>query len=207
MSYKKRFTIIMLFTALIFLGGCAYFQKPLPSKHVPCKEEHKVELQQITDWTMDGALSITRDKKRDIARFKWVQKQSGYTINISGPLNINSVRIIGDSNGVEFWRTRKKCIKASTPEQLTQDQLGWQLPVSNMRYWILALPVPNTKIDAANFDQYGHLIDLNQSGWQMKYSEFQRNPEKNIDLPKIIELTNEGIVIRIKVTQSCIHQP
>jgi outer membrane lipoprotein LolB len=199
MNYQKRFKITILFTVLIFLGGCAYFQKPPAFKHVPW-QERKVELQQIADWTIAGALSITHHKKRDIAHFTWVQKQNSYTINIFGPLNIKSVRIVGDANGVEFWHTHKKCTRARTPEQLTLAQLGWELPISNMRYWIVALPAPNTKITATNFDQYGHLISLHQSGWQIKYSEFKLDIAKNIELPKIIELTSKELAVKIKIT-------
>lgn len=199
MNCKRKITIIVLSLAVLFLAGCAHFQKPLVFKPVAWKER-QVGLKQITTWEMHGALSVTYDHKRDVVRFKWVQNQDNYNIHISGPLNIGGARIFGDASGVEFCRTRKKCIKADTPEQLTLNQLGWQFPISNIRYWILALPVPCAKIDAVSVDQYGHLTDLHQSGWQIKYSEFQSNVVNNVNLPKVIELTNREVSIKIKVT-------
>lgn len=198
MNYKK-ITIAAALIGMLFLSGCAYFQRPPSFKQEPWKQR-QAELRQIKNWEMSGALSITYNKKRDIARFKWVQKQDSYAMNISGPLNIGSVKIIGDADHVELWRTNKKSIVADTPEQLTKEQLGWRLPISNIRYWILSLPVP-TKINAMRFDQYGHLTDLEQNGWQIKYVEFQTNAQKNIDLPKTILLNNKDVAIKIKVTK------
>lgn len=200
MNCNRKITIIVLSLVLLFLAGCAHLRKPPSFKPTPWKERQS-GLQQITNWEMDGALSVTCGRKRDAVRFKWLQKRNSYAITISGPLNIGGARIVGDVNGVEFCCTHKKCTRASTPEQLTLSQLGWQFPISNIRYWILALPVPHAKINAKSFDQYGHLANLDQSGWQIKYSDFQPNVKNNVDLPKIIELTNKEIAIKIKVTK------
>ncbi|MBU0744523.1 MAG: lipoprotein insertase outer membrane protein LolB [Gammaproteobacteria bacterium] len=199
MSYKK-IKIIILLTNALFLSGCSYFHRPPAFKTEPWKQRY-TELRQIKDWTMNGSFSISYNKKMDIARFTWAQKQNRYDINISGPLNLNSIRIIGDLNNVELWGVGKKMIKASTPEQLVYEQFGWQLPISNIKYWILAAPVPG-KIDAMSLDQYGHIVDLNQKGWQIKYSDFQADTQKKVDLPKTIELKNNEIAIKIKIKGS-----
>ncbi|MDR1057275.1 MAG: lipoprotein insertase outer membrane protein LolB [Coxiellaceae bacterium] len=187
-------TAVMLII-VIFSSGCVCFQKPPPS----C-QARQVTLQQVTGWDLSGALSVTYNKKGDFAHFTWVQKENCYTINIFGPLNISNIRIVGDANNVTLWQAKKKYIRAKTPEQLIYDQLGWRLPVSNIRYWILAHPVPG-KIDAINFDQHGHLVFLRQNGWQIKYFGFRAHRSKHIDLPQIIEIKNEEITIKIKVTK------
>jgi outer membrane lipoprotein LolB len=201
MKCPKKVTIIVLAIILLFLEGCAHFQKPPTLKRIPWQKRQTV-LQQIAEWKMAGVLSVTYNHKRDTARFQWIQKQDSYTINIFAPLNISSIRIVGNNNGVELWRTSRKCMKAKTPEQLTLNQFGWQLPISNIRYWVLSLPIPHTKVDVANFDQYGHLTNLNQCGWQINYSEFEFNAKKNVELPKVIELTDKEIAIKIKITNN-----
>lgn len=199
MNCQRTITIIILVLAWLFLAGCAHFKKPVVFKPVTLKER-QAELKHIDTWEMQGALSVTCGRKRDGVRFKWLQNKKSYKIIIAGPLNIGGAHIVGDEDGVEFCRTRKKCIRAATPEQLTLDQLGWQFPVSHLRYWVLSLPVSCATYDAAVVDQYGHLISFHQSGWQIKYSEFQSGVTNNIDLPRIIELTNKEIKIKIKIT-------
>lgn len=196
-------TLALLLVSIVLLTSCAQLRKtPTTFEHTSWKKR-QAELHQIKNWTMSGTLSITHHKKRDIAKIKWAQTPNSYNINIFAPLNMGSIRIIGNESEVALWNSNKKPLKAKTPEQLTLAQLGWQLPVSNIRYWILGLPAPKTKINATSFDQYGHLIALNQSGWQVTYSRF--NPIKNnLDLPQLIELKNENLAIKLKITNFAI---
>lgn len=204
MNHQNKIILINLLVSIILLSGCAQL-KPSPSYFAYIHQtQRQKELQQINNWSMMGAISIAYNKQREMARFRWEQKQSDYVINISGPLNMHSIRIIGSADNVEMWRGNKKSIKAKTPEQLTQEQLGWQFPVTNIRSWILAQPARNYRITASSFDQYGHLIALEQNGWQIKYSEFQSQQTSNmkyVDLPKTIELRNKekDIVLKIRI--------
>ena len=191
----KHTKTILLFTGVVFLVGCAHFQPQPTFKYIPW-QERKTKLQQNKSWIINGSLSITHNKKREIANFEWQQNKSNYVINISGPMNLRRVDIVGTANQVELCQSNNKCIKAKSPEQLFFNQFGWQLPISNMRYWVLALAAP-TKIEATRFDQYGHLVALKQQGWKIYYSEF--HPVNNVDLPDIIELQNKKFFIKIKI--------
>jgi outer membrane lipoprotein LolB len=191
----KHTKTILLCTGIAFLVGCAHFQPQPTFKYIPW-QERKTKLQQNKNWIIDGSLSITHNKKRDIANFAWQQNQNNYAINISGPMNLRRVNIVGTANQVELCQSNNKCIKAKTGEQLFFNQFGWQLPISNMRYWVLALAAP-TKIEATRFDQYEHLVALKQQGWKIYYSEFR--PVKDVDLPNIIELQNKRFFIKIKI--------
>lgn len=159
-------------------------------------KERQAKIQKNKSWTINGRLSITHNKKRDIASFEWQQNPNNYTINISGPLNLNSIKITGNANQVEFCQSGQACINAKSAEQLFFNQFGWRLPLSNMRYWILTLPAP-TKIGATSFDNYGHLVALQQQGWKIYYSEFEL--VNNLDLPSMIELQNKRFSIKLKI--------
>jgi len=201
MIYKK-ITIALLISVL--LSGCAYFQKkPRAFTYVPWKKR-EAEHRKITAWKMAGVFSITYKKKRDVASFDWQQKPDGYTINISGPIGIGSARVVGDSEGVKFWRTSEEVFAANTPEQLMQEQLGWQLPISDIRYWILGMPAPK-RVDYKYLDRYGHLNFFKQNGWQVRYSEFRCEVKKGVDLPQLIELQNKDVAIKIKIKKQSVY--
>ncbi|CAL7960670.1 outer membrane lipoprotein LolB [Gammaproteobacteria bacterium] len=186
MKYAK---IILLFVGVVFLIGCAHFQSQPIFKYIPW-QERQAKMKKNKNWIINGTLSITHNKKRDIASFTWQQNQNDYTINISGPLNLNSVKIIGTANQVEFCQSGQACIRESL------NPFGWRLPISNMRYWVLAFPAP-AKIEATKFDQYGHLTAFEQQGWRINYSDFQ--PVNNVDLPNIITLQNKKFFIKLKI--------
>ena len=191
MKLKK---ITLLLIGMMFLMGCSHLQTKPAFQYIP-RQERLTQLQQ-QNWIIQGSLSITYNKKRDFARFVWEQKQNDYRIKLSGPINFNTIKIIGTKNKVDFCQSGRKCIHSQSAEQLLFNSLGWQLPLSNMRYWILSLPAL-TKVQASYYDQYGHLTALEQQGWKIHYSEFQTI--KNFDLPTIIELRNKSFFIKIKI--------
>ena len=194
MKYAKT---ILLSVGITFLMGCAHF-KPQPSfKYIPW-QERQAKMKKNKSCVINGKLSITHNKKRDIASFAWQQNQNNYIINISGPLNLNSVKITGTANQVEFCQSGQACLRAKSSEQLFFNQFGWRLPISNMRYWILALPAP-AKMEAAKFDQYGHLVVFKQQGWEIGFSDFQS--VNNVDLPNIIALQNKKFFIKLKIKE------
>ncbi|EKE00678.1 MAG: hypothetical protein ACD_21C00293G0007 [uncultured bacterium] len=191
----KRTKTSLLLIGMALLMGCAHFQ-PQPKFKYISWQERQAKLQQNKNWVARGVLSVTYNKKRDIAHFEWQQNQDDYVINISGPMNLNKVKIVGAANKAEFCQSNGKCVQAKSSEQLFFKQFGWRLPVSNIRYWVLALPAPG-KAENFGFDQYGHLVSFEQQGWRVKYSEFQS--VKNIDLPNIIELKDKNFLIKLKI--------
>jgi outer membrane lipoprotein LolB len=192
-------SLINIVLVLFFLTGCTHLRKPAVFVQLTLQERQKT-LSKITAWKMNGAISITSGNKRDIARFVWGQNKDRFHIIISGPLNIGGAYIAGDSTSVIFCRGNKHCTKAKSPEVIMYNQLGWMFPVSNIRYWILSLPVAKSRPESLSVDKYGHLVTLNQNGWQIKYSEFSQDRLTNTDLPNIIELVQGNVSIKIKIT-------
>jgi outer membrane lipoprotein LolB len=186
MKYART---VLLFVGVAFLIGCTHFQSQPNFKYMPWKER-QAKIKKKNSWLINGTLSITYNKKRDIANFTWQQKQNNYIINISGPLNFNSIKITGTANQVEFCQSGQACLYKSL------NQFGWRLPISSMRYWVLTLPAP-AKIAVTKFDQYGRLTVLEQQGWKIYYSDFQ--PVNNVDLPNIITLQNKDFFIKLKI--------
>ena len=188
-----QLTKIKLLIVTIFLLGCTHLQTQ--PTHISW-QERQIKLLHQNNWIIQGSLSVTWQQKRDIANFVWHQQQNNYTINISDPIGLNTVRIIGTTDKVYICQSGKKCLSAPTAKQLLLAQLSWDLPVSPLRYWILALPAP-TKIDTAYFDNYGRLSMLVQQDWKIKYTDF--HTAKNIEMPTLIELQNKEFLCKLKI--------
>ena len=77
------------------------------------------------------------------------------------------------------------------------ENIGWYLPLSFFRYWILTLPVPNISY-RAKFDKYNHLIFLKQKGWIIKYSDFKT--VKNVDLPRKILISYHNFKFDLSIS-------
>lgn len=190
-------TFLLAVTVVLLITGCVYLRPEPLTKYISW-QERKTKLQQYKNWVVTGSLGITHGKKRDIVRLEWEQQRDKYVINISGPMNLNKVKIVGYTNKVWFCKSSGKCTWAKSPEELFLSRFGWKLPISNVKYWILACPAPY-KVELAHFDQYGRLIEFEQQEWKIRYSDFVLID--NVELPNIIELSNKDFFVKFKAVR------
>lgn len=187
-------TSLLLTTSVLILTGCTHIQ-PKSSQYIAWQKRQKT-LQTYNKWNIAGKLSVTHNNKRDIASFTWQQDKQTYALKISAPLNLHTVKITGNQKQAEFCQSGKECIKSHSVDKLFFDLLGWNLPFSNLHYWIKSLPAPIKTLDD-QFDAHGHLIAFKQHGWLVQYADFQNT--EAYDLPSIVKLQNKDFLIKIKI--------
>ena len=84
---------------------------------------------------------------------------------------------------------------AASPEDLILQQLGYELPVSFLEYWIKGIPAPNTPADLT-FNELNQLTHLSQFGWSVSYTDPRQYGA--ISLPRRVELTRSQNDIRLR---------
>jgi len=128
--------------------------------------------------------------------FSWDQFGSQYDLRTFGPLNMAGLRVTGRPGRAQLWKSSQTSVSASSPEKLMQRELGWHLPVTNFRYWSRGVPAPNIA-STKRFDRFGHLINLNQQGWNISYREYQS--VKGRDLPRTIIFTHDPVRVKMVI--------
>jgi outer membrane lipoprotein LolB len=131
------------------------------------------------------------------ANLKWQQHQQDYSLLLYGPLGADAVKVSGQPGHVTLETADGKKFNASTPELLLAQQTGWQLPVSNLHYWIRGLPASGPR--SMQFDADHHLIHLNQSGWTIDYLRY--STVSQLDMPAKLTLENARIKVKIVINQ------
>ena len=190
--------LLTLLTCLL-LASCAGLRPSVPpSNQSLAWQQRQAQLQKINNWHLSGSVSIQHQNKTDLASITWNQTSNHYDIVLSGPLSLGRVEIIGRPGLVTLVSTRQKSASASSPEMLMQQQLGWQIPISSLYYWVRGLPTPgipsNTK-----FDRYNHIIKLAQQGWYIEYLDFTQTHQ--VDLPRTISLRNPQLQVRLIIRE------
>ena len=184
---KNHYVVIafvFVFAIALLINGCTTLRlpsQPTSTYQTQSWQQRYQALSRISRWSIDGAFSIQQPGKTVMAAYDWQQKARNYHIRVHSSLDIYSVNISGRPGMVLLWRSPKERYTARTPEQLMQSQLGWQLPISNLYYWMRGIPAPGAY--RANFDPYGHLIILQQNGWYIRFSQY--TPIGPIELPRM----------------------
>ncbi len=193
----KRWTVIL---GSALLAGCVNTTPPQQTANFQTQNpaERQTQLATVTSWDASGALSVQRSGQAPaIMHFEWHQQgPDRYQIKLAASLNVAQMTIIGQPNRVTFQRDNEPPQSAPTADQLMHKALGWSLPVSSLWYWVRGLPAPGPT-QGTQYDKFGHLVSLQQNGWQIHLSDF--HTVGGADLPQIIELQRPGLTARIVI--------
>jgi len=125
-------------------------------------------LDSLTLWEFTGRIGVCDDKESHSSRIRWQQRGDHYVINLWGTLNAGATEITGRPGEVILQQEGKMPLTASTAEDLVYEQLGYELPVTQLSYWIKGMPAPGVQ-SAPSFNAENHLISLEQDGWHVQY--------------------------------------
>lgn len=148
-------------------------------------------------FTINGRIAIIQPERRDSAGLRWTHDAATDEVLLLAPLGQVFARITSDVQGVTLEADGEKHM-APDAETLTQDLLGWQLPLSGLRYWVAALPAPDGEYRSEQ-DETGRLSVLYQQGWTIRYTRYAG--EGRDALPLRLSLQREGMEVRVLIDE------
>ncbi|WP_082859260.1 lipoprotein insertase outer membrane protein LolB [Microbulbifer sp. Q7] len=158
-------------TLLLTLAACSA-QKPQPQQPPVQQPPQSQSAAALQRWEAKGKLGVRSPKENGSANLVWQQANTNYRIHLSGPLGAGATTISGSPSGVSLQKGSDPAVFASNPAQLTEEVMGWPLPVSEMFYWVRGLAAPGAAAGQQK-DARGRLQSLRQSGWQLNFSGYQ----------------------------------
>jgi outer membrane lipoprotein LolB len=171
-----------LFGIFFFLlTGCATLQTPLHD-NLNWKQRQQ-RTNELTHWKAQGSIAIRQDNKAENGSFSLIQEGDNYELAIYGPLGMGRTTLTGDLQQVTLKEASGQTKTAASPEILLQETLGWSLPVTNLKYWLRAMPAPVIH-STFTLDAHQRLSKLEQQGWHITYEQYMGVQE--LDLPSKI---------------------
>ena len=172
---KNTIKTLAPLTLVLLLTACPSHTPP--SQWQPSK--------QAQNFTATGRLSVKQNDKGSYGNFDWTRTPAVETININTPLGNTIGQLCQDPQGVIATDANGKTYQAATPEQLSQQLLGYQIPIQYLHTWATGGYLPNhphsTEADGS----------LNQLGWNIRR---QTAPDGSI---RLLELQNDTLAIRM----------
>lgn len=192
-----RLKLLLCILSLLSLTACTTLNLPSAQTQFQPKPwtVRRAELEKIQQWQIAGAFSVQYNQKSNIASYSWQQTGANYQILIQSSLNLYNLKIAGQPGHVTLWEANKKTVTANSAQTLLQQRLGWSLPITNLTYWVRGLPAPGQQ--HAQFDQFGHLTETQQSGWQVTLSNYATI--HSVDLPRTLNIEGHGLRIKIAI--------
>jgi outer membrane lipoprotein LolB len=131
---KQRITMAWLAGSLL-LTGCA-------SETVFRPTATSSSARQDQPFNVSGRISVNMDGKGSVGQFDWTHRLNDDLLSVNSPLGTTVARLQRNAAGVSL-QADGKTWQASDVESLTQNVLGWTLPLGNLVWWIRGLPAPD----------------------------------------------------------------
>jgi outer membrane lipoprotein LolB len=174
----------------LLLVGCASAPPAPQAVARPAGVEQK-------PFVLNGRIAIKHDGDRSSANIRWTHRTDDDDILLLAPFGQTVARIHSDGQGVVL-DTADKHYTSQDTEELTQQVLGWHLPLAGLRYWVLALPAPESKASIEH-DANGQVSTMQQDGWKISYIRYASQIPDS--LPLRISLQREGMELQLLIDE------
>jgi outer membrane lipoprotein LolB len=114
------------------------------------------------------------------------------------PLGQVIARILRDHEGGRLTTSEQQEFYASDVESLTEDILGWRIPLAGLKYWALGTHSPLT-IAMKDLDENGRVVAIRQDGWIISYLSYTAMQSAQKQRPRVLTLNHETLKIRLVV--------
>lgn len=161
--FVTRLLIIMSLS----LSGCSLLDLKQDSKVLDSK------LSQIQHWQVRGKLSVINKGEAVTGFLTWQQNQQTFDIFLSGPFGQGSSHLVGNEQQASLTLPGKETVHASSANALMEQFVGWRFPVLDVRHWVKGQASPSSTATEVR-NSMGLLDQLQQHGWQVKFSRYQR---------------------------------
>lgn len=190
---------LLIPTLALVLAGCAGLGPQESVEGSGSAEDwsaHKARISTIDGWQISGKIGIQAPQDSGSGTLFWLQRQDYFDIRLSGPLGRGATRLTGRPEAVALEVAGQGRFEAQSPEALVESQLGWQLPVSNLLWWVRGVPAPDSR-SRVQLNADGRLARLQQDGWDVEYLGY--TDEGGYALPSRIKLAGRDLKITLVV--------
>lgn len=159
----------------LILASCATLQPPPTQTTASATSQQRTQRLQaaVQQFNLEAKMAVQYAGKGYTARMTWQHEVQSDTMRIFSPLGQQVALIQRTSQGVTLTDQSGKQHVATDVASLTEQLLGWRLPLTGLSQWILGVPHLASPFQA-NYLESGAPANLTQDQWQINYDDYQQ---------------------------------
>ena len=154
--------------ALLLVAGCRTTPVHPPVADWPTERAAR---QALDKWEMTGRAGIKTASDGFTASLHWIQQGTTSEARIQGALGVGGLRVRASGDSLEIDTSKGEHIGPDEAAAELERAIGFDLPVTELRYWLLGVPAPNLEA-TEELDEHGRLVRLSQQGWNLTFDRF-----------------------------------
>jgi outer membrane lipoprotein LolB len=187
---------LMVAGVVLLIAGCA----PVPVRvtanagSLAAQTDREAVLAQRRHWTLQARLFVSDGKDGGTTNLTWTQDDDRYDFIVRYPITGKTIRLHGGPEGAELEGADGGTVRGASAEALMNKTLGWQVPLDNLRAWVLGARARGSAGNLS-FAADGLPGKLEQDGWTVDYRDFDR--ASSPPLPSKVFATKPPYVVKL----------
>ncbi len=143
---------------------------------------------------LSGRVAVRHGAESASGHISWRHAPEFDELLISSPLGQGIAEITRRDGIYTLLTAQGQRMSAPDPEALTEQALGWQLPLAGLSDWVRGRPQPGHAVDV----RYGadrRATSLRQLGWTIEYLAY----DEATGLPSRLRLRRDDLDIRLAI--------
>lgn len=184
---------LALACAAWFLSACAS-SRPGAVDPEAAYGKREALVSQWLAWGFTGRLSVDDGEEGGSGTIAWNVRESSSQLDFRGALGRGSWRLTRSPELAELALANGDIMQAATIDELLAMELGWDIPVDALEFWVRGLRAPGAVGDST-LDERGRLQALRQHGWTIAFERY--GVTDGVDLPRRVRATRSPVRIKI----------
>jgi outer membrane lipoprotein LolB len=193
----KRFLATAAAAGLL-LAACAPVpvRRPADEAALAVQRARESQLAGADRWTLEGRLAVSDGHEGGSGGLTWTQDGDHYAFELRAPITGKSFRLSGGPDGALLEGLDGGPLRGPDAEALMRKALGWEVPLEDLRAWVLGLRAAGSPAELA-FGEHDLPSLLRQDGWTVDYRawDLSRQPP----LPQKVFATQPPYKVRLSI--------
>ena len=185
---------VLALAAAMVIAGCQTV--PVPPAPTVAWSVRRPALQNLDRFGLHGRVAVAVGGQGFNAGVRWTQSAAVTHLALTGPLGAGGVEVTADGGDLSVVTSSGKRLGTAAARTELQDKLGFEPPLTSLRYWVLGVPDPGAPA-SVQLDSQQRLTELTQDGWRVDYSAYM--PVGAEWLPRLLTLRREQVRVRMVV--------
>ena len=157
--FLRALSRIVIVVSALSLAACAVLPTSAPEPAVLSRYA-------LDDFVIEGRFSLRQNEQNHSGRLRWKHAGGSDEVLLSSPFGQGVAEIVADARSASLTASDGKTYSAADTESLTEQVLGYRLPLSLLADWVRGRLAPE---HVAERDASGRPLTLRHEDWRVDY--------------------------------------
>lgn len=182
------------------LAACAPATLPLrpgTAAQIRAQAQRTQVLARLPVWHASGRIGVHDGTHGGSGGFDWSQDGAAIDFTLRAPITGRSFRLTSGPDGACLSGLKPQPVCAFDAASLLRAELGWELPLADLRDWVLGMAAAGSPARLA-YGADGLPAQLSQDGWVVQYRSWHLRT-RPVALPALIVARRKPYSVRLYV--------